>query len=421
MNEQHVRALVFDYGGVLMRTVDRRPRQEIEREFDLAPGDVYDLVFNSPHWDEVQHGLMDGDAFWTGVGEELGLDADQLEAFQWSFWSGDRLDEELVGLIRHLRGKGYRTGLLSNAPPDMEDYIVELGLVDAFDVTVFSGDEGVTKPEPEIYDLTLERLEVDAEQAIFVDDTPVNVAAARDLGLRATRFRGLEPLRVWLRNEGVCVPEPDLDPVEDLRAVIFDWGGVMEELPSEADVMAWEGRLALAPGALKEVLWGDAWRRLAIGAISDEDYVHRVAAELGFSDRESALDFFQAFYTSDRLNREVVRAARALRKTHRVGLLSNAFPGQAETIRERYGLDVHTAFDVYVNSADVGVSKPDPSIYELTLRRLRVEPRQTIFLDDSLSNVDIARELSVHALQFVDPQTSLPHLEALLGHPIGAS
>ncbi len=419
MGDQAIQALIFDYGGVLMRTVDRRPRQRLEHRFELEPGEVYDVVFSSPRWDDVQHGHIDGEAFWAHVGEQVGLEPDQLAEFRHLFWSGDRLDEELVALIRQLRGRGYRTALLSNAPPDMEAYVADLGITDAFDVVVISGDEGVTKPAPEIYHRTLDRLGVAAENAVFIDDMRINVEAARRLGIRAARFRGLEPLRVWLRELGVSLPAYRPDPVEDVQAVIFDWGGVMEELPGEDDVAAWERRLALAPGVLPGILWGEGWRRLAVGAISDQDYARRVSEQLGFPDDQSVLDFFQAFYTSDRLNLTVIEAARALRGQYKIGLLSNAFPAQAETVREQYGLDVHAEFDVYINSAQVGVSKPDPRIYDLTLRQLDVHPRQTVFLDDTLRNVDIARELGIHAIQFVDPATSLPRLEALLGHPIG--
>ena len=418
MIDDRVRALIFDYGGVLRRTADPRPRRELERAFDLEPGEVYDLVFRSPRWDDVQHGRIDSDAFWSHVGEELSLDEGELAEFRRGFWGGDRLDEELVALIRQLRERGYQTALLSNAPPDMEAYIEELGIADAFDVIVISGDEGVTKPTPEIYERTLGRLHVAPEEAVFIDDMRVNVEAARRLGLRATLFRGLAPLRVWLRDLGLSLPERDLEAVADVRAVIFDWGGVMEELPNEADVAAWERRLAVASGALPEVLWGEAWSRLKVGAISDEDYVRHVADQLGLPSREAALDFLQAFYTSDRFNPEVMRAAQALRARYQVALLSNAFPAQVETILDQYGVDVNAEFDVYVNSALVGLSKPDPSIYYLTLERLDVEPEQAVFLDDMLRNVDSAREIGIHAIQFVDVETSLAELEALLGHPV---
>jgi epoxide hydrolase-like predicted phosphatase len=264
----------------------------------------------------------------------------------------------------------------------------------------------------------LDRLDVPAGAAVFIDDMRVNVEGARQLGLRATRFRGLAPLRGYLQDLGVSLPERAIEPAPDVQAVIFDWGGVMEELPNEADVAEWERRLAVASGALPEVLWGEVWNRLKVGAISDEAYVQHVADQLDLPGREAALGFLQAFYTSDRFNPRVMDAARALRGRYRVGLLSNAFPAQVETILDQYDVDVEAEFDAYVNSALVGLSKPDPEIYHLMLDRLAVEPEQAVFLDDTLRNVDAARRIGIHALQFADPETSLAHLEALLGHAI---
>lgn len=413
-----IRALIFDYGGVLMRTVDPTPRREVERRFDLEPGEAAKLVFKSPRWHDVQHGRIDSEAFWADVGQRLGLDAQELEAFRRGFWSGDRLDQELVDLIRHLRDEGYRAALLSNAPADLRQYLEELGIADAFDVIVISGEEGVVKPHPEIYERALERLNAAPEEAVFVDDMRANVEAARQAGLHSTRFRGLAPLGGWLRDLGVGVPDPALDPVPDARAVIFDWGGVMEAQPSESHVAGWERRLALAPGTLVEVLWGEPWYELSLGAITDEEYLERVAEELGFPDARIARRFAQDFYTDDRFNPAVAAVARALRGRYKTALLSNAAADQDDWVREKFGVDVNAEFDVYVNSAHVGLRKPDPAIFRLTLDRLDVAPQQAILLDDRLHNVDAARELGIHAIQFVDPATSLAQLEALLGHPM---
>jgi putative hydrolase of the HAD superfamily len=244
------------------------------------------------------------------------------------------------------------------------------------------------------------------------------VEAARQVGLQAIRFRGLSPLRKRLRELGVPVPDPAPAPLPDVRAVIFDWGGVMERLPDDAHIAEWERRLALEPGTLPEVLWGEVWRQLSVGAITNDESMQHIADGLGLPDAEAAGRFVEEFYTDDRLNSEVVAAVRALRGRYKVALLSNAFPGQDDSIRERFGLDVYTEFDVYVNSADVGLRKPDPAIFHLALERLDVAPQQAIFLDDGLRNVDSARELGIHTVQFVDPATSLAELEALLGHPI---
>ena len=62
--------------------------------------------------------------------------------------------------------------------------------------------------------------------------------------------------------------------------------------------------------------------------------------------------------------------------------------------------------------------KPDPAIFYLTLEQLGVAPQQAVFLDDMVYNVDAARELGIPTVQFVDPDTSLGELEALLGHSI---
>jgi len=413
-----VQALIFDYGGVLMRTADPAPRQELEQRFGLPPGGASRLVFGSPCWDEAQLGRIDSVEFWTDVGQRLELEAGKLEEFRRAFWDGDRLDEELIALIRYLRGAGYHTALLSNNPASLDQRVQELGIGDAFDVVVISGREGLMKPDRAIFERTLASIGVPAEQTVFVDDAQVHVAAARQVGLQATCFRGLAPLRRWLRGLGVPLPERTLAPLPDVRAVIFDWGGVIEGLPDEARIAELERRLALAPGALSEVLWGELWRQLSTGAIAKGDYVQGIAARLNLPDAETARRLLEELYAGDRFNPAVVAAARALRDRYKVALLTNASPGQDERILEQYGLDVHTEFDAYVNSAYVGLRKPDPAIFRLTLGRLDVAPQQAVLLDDMLRNVDSARELGIHTVQFVDPDASLAELEALLAHPV---
>lgn len=418
MTNGEIRALIFDFGGVLMRTVNPLPRRELEQRLGLPPGGASEAVFGNPRWDDVQLGRIGSAEFWADVGRRLGLGAGELAEFRRAFWAGDRLDEELIALIRYLRGAGYRTALLSNASASLRQRMEQLGIADVFDVIVVSGCEGLVKPDPAIFELALRRLGVQAEEAVFVDDFRVNVAAARQVGLHAVRFRGLAPLRKWLKNLGVSVPGPALAPLPDVRAVIFDWGGVMERLPDETHIAEWERRLVLEPGTLPEVLWGEMWRQLEVGAITNDEFMQHIADRLGLPDAEAARHFVGEFYTGDRFNPEVVAAARALRDRYKVGLLTNAFPGQDDLIREQFGLDVYSEFDVYVNSAYVGLRKPDPAIFHLTLEQLGVAPQQAIFLDDMVYNVDSARELGIHTVQFVDPATSLAELEALLGHSV---
>ena len=414
MTDDKIRAVIFDYGGVLMRSADPTPRRELEQQFGLPSGGASEAVFGSPRWDDVQIGRISSAEFWADVGQRLGLDAESLAEFRQTFWAGDRLDEELVAFIRHLRGEGYRTALLGNAPDDLPQLVEQMGITNAFDVVVISGCEGLMKPDSAIFELTLERLGVPAEEAIFVDDSRMNVDAARQAGLHAIRFRGLSPLRKQLRDSGIPVPAPISAPLLDIRAVTFDWGSVMERSPDETYVAGWERRLALEPGTLPEVLWGKVWRQLEIGAITNDDFRQHIASQLGLPDAEAAGRFVEEFYADDRFNPETVAAARALRGRYKVALLTNAFPGQDDLIHKQFGINVYAEFDAYINSAYVGLRKPDPAIFHLTLDQLDVAPQQAIFLDDNLRNVDSARALGIHTVQFVDPVTSLAELEALL-------
>jgi hypothetical protein len=142
------------------------------------------------------------------------------------------------------------------------------------------------------------------------------LAVARQVRLHATRFRGLSPLRKWLRNLGVPVPDPVLTPLPDVRAVIFDLGGVIEALPDEAHIAEWERRLALEPGTLPEVLWGgEVWHQMEIGAITNKNLMQHIAGRLGLPDVEAAGRFLEEFYSGNRFYQEVAAAIPCLARS----------------------------------------------------------------------------------------------------------
>jgi epoxide hydrolase-like predicted phosphatase len=415
MKRDTIGAVVFDFGGVLMRTLDPVPRAELGARFGLGPEGAEEIVFGNPLWDDVQVGRLARAEFWADAGRRLGLDSPGLEEFERLFWSGDRLDDELLGLVRHLRDNGYSTALLSNGPGDLAQYFDELGLVELFDVIVVSGLEGVMKPDPAIYELTLERLGVQAGRTVFIDDLLVNVEAAERLGLRAVRFEGVASLWKSLGEMGIELPQRPMKAIPGLRAVMFDWGGVMESPPRER-FHAIEQRLQLGPGELAEALWGKVWRLLSVGAISEEVYNEHVRATARLDSTAQVDLMSEELYGGNRLHGEVLEAVRSLRGRYRLALVTNAWPGHADAVRERLELDLQEEFDVYVNSAWVGLRKPDPAIYRLALSELGVEPGEALLVDDLQRNLDSAGHLGIHTLQFVEPKTSLADLEVLLGH-----
>lgn len=181
-------AVIFDWGGVLMRTIDYRPRLAWDERLSLRPGTVESTVHGLEAWRQAQLGRMSSAAYWRAVGAALGLDQQQIKALRADFYSGDRLDESLVHLIRDLRAQGVRVGLLSNYSADLADMLADLDLTALFDAVVISADLGAMKPSPAAYQAVLTELGIVPERALFVDDMAANVEGAAVLGIRAIHF-----------------------------------------------------------------------------------------------------------------------------------------------------------------------------------------------------------------------------------------
>jgi putative hydrolase of the HAD superfamily len=109
---------------------------------------------------------------------------------------------------------------------------------------------------------------------------------------------------------------------------------------------------------------------------------------------------------------EAVRRCHAHFKT---GLLTNNFITPLTTARHEDVLDL---FDVVIQSAVVGVRKPDPRFYLLACRELKIEPAAAVFLDDLGVNLKPARQLGMRTIKVVDPDDALIELEAVVGIPL---
>jgi HAD superfamily hydrolase (TIGR01509 family) len=182
-----IKAIIFDIGGVLLRTHNHAPRRELEAEYGLEHGEVERLVFNSEMATKAQSGAISDEELWQWLAEQLALSTAGLDDFRERFWAGDVLDDDLVAYIRRLKPL-YQTAILSNAS-DYPHHGLTRSIADAFDLIVWSADEKVMKPDKSIYQRTLARLDREAEEAVFVDDNAANVAAARDIGMHAVHYR----------------------------------------------------------------------------------------------------------------------------------------------------------------------------------------------------------------------------------------
>jgi putative hydrolase of the HAD superfamily len=199
-----IKAVIFDFGGVILRTQDWSGRRRWEQRLGLAEHGAEQLVFNSEMGRQAQYGRITYNDLWQWVGQTCGLSAVELAQFQQDFWAGDVLDGELVEMIRGLR-PFYQTALISNAFDDLRDVLINhFTIADAFDLIVVSAEEGIMKPDPRIYHIALERLGCQPQEALFIDDFAHNIAGAQAVGLHTVHFKpGLDLAGVLKRNWGI--------------------------------------------------------------------------------------------------------------------------------------------------------------------------------------------------------------------------
>jgi len=207
-----------------------------------------------------------------------------------------------------------------------------------------------------------------------------------------------------------------------IAAVVFDIGGVVQDSPLHA-IARYERERGLSPNAINRVVVAageeGAWARLERGELTVQTFCGPFEADCrahGIAVDGRVLMARIAGATVPRpLMLEAIRRLRAAGL--RVAALTNNWVAEtpaaaaSETVKSR--LAAH--FDVFVESAVVGLRKPDPRIYALVCDKLGVEPARVAFLDDIGRNLKPARELGMATIKVDDPEQALRELGALLG------
>ncbi len=182
-----LKAVLFDFGGVLVRTRSQSLRAAWEQRLGLRPGEASELVFGGASGRAAQHGWISDTEHWAYIQRQLGLDDATLAHFRQEFFAEDGIDTDLLAYVDRLRLQ-YRVGLLSNATTDARRFFKASGIAGHFDAITISGEEGVMKPDERIYRIALARLAVQPNEAVFVDDFGENIVAARALGIAGVHF-----------------------------------------------------------------------------------------------------------------------------------------------------------------------------------------------------------------------------------------
>jgi putative hydrolase of the HAD superfamily len=208
-----------------------------------------------------------------------------------------------------------------------------------------------------------------------------------------------------------------------IRAVLFDFGGVITTSPFEA-FHRFERQRGLPVGFLQEINRTDpdhnAWARFERGELSAARFDEVFASESRAAGHEvRGLEVVALVYGN--IRPRMTRAVERCRGKFVTACLTNNFQQDSgdETApaaaRPQDWESVLALFDEVIESSKVGVRKPETAFFELACEKLSIEPRDAVFLDDLGRNLKPARAMGMHTIKVVDPDAALAELSAVLG------
>lgn len=197
-----IKAVIFDWGTVLIE--NPAPKIVAYCSNVLGVGTEQFTAAQNMHLVEFQKGKISEKVFWEKVAQTLQVPPPTQESL-WgdAFRAGYIERKEMFDFIKSLKEKGYVVGFLSNTEEAPRKYFYEIGYDKIFDKPVFSCDEGVVKPELDIYRITLERLNVEPSSAVFIDDKKENTDAAQKLGMNTVIYSTSEQTFEDLKTVGL--------------------------------------------------------------------------------------------------------------------------------------------------------------------------------------------------------------------------
>ncbi|HET7672932.1 MAG TPA: HAD family phosphatase [Candidatus Saccharimonadales bacterium] len=172
------------------------------------------------------------------------------------------------------------------------------------------------------------------------------------------------------------------------KAVIFDFFGVIHADPYQR----WLNKHGFKRGGE----FADLSDMVDKNLITWQEFFQRLSA----LSKQTEAEIKEAFYDDRMIDESLVNLIKELKKSYKIGLLSNASNAYLRPILEEHG--IAGLFDVDIISSEVGIIKPDPEIFKLTVEKLGVEPAETVFIDDNSYNTDSARTLGITAIHYKD-------------------
>ena len=205
-----------------------------------------------------------------------------------------------------------------------------------------------------------------------------------------------------------------------IEAVIWDFGGVLTSSPFEA-FARFERERGLPADIIRRTNahnhWDNAWAKFERAEVDIETFDRLFAAEsLALGAEVRGKDVLPLL--SGDLRPEMVEALRRVKAKFRTGCITNNLPANSigsQGGRSLYVAEVMALFDHVIESARIGLRKPDPRIYQMMIEALGVDPRRCVYLDDLGINLKPARDMGMTTIKVLNAPQAIAELEAATG------
>jgi putative hydrolase of the HAD superfamily len=205
-----------------------------------------------------------------------------------------------------------------------------------------------------------------------------------------------------------------------IEAVIWDFGGVLTTSPFEA-FARFESERGLPVDIIRRTNannhWENAWAKFERSELDLEAFDQLFASEsLALGAEVRGKDVLPLLVGD--LRPEMVEALRVVKARFKTGCITNNLPANAigsASGRSLYIAEVMALFDHVIESAKIGLRKPDPRIYRMMIDALGVDPKHCVYLDDLGINLKPAREMGMATIKVVNGPQAIAELEAVTG------
>lgn len=204
MTDTNIKAICFDLDGVFFTPKGKNSFHDaLINEYGISKETIDGLMYRSPEMAQLVRGQISATDFWNKVREITGITASDMELTE--RWVRDyEVNEDVLEAVKNAKKQGYKTCVCTNNNGIRLPVLVERYNLNAlFDVIISSHEVGTTKPNKEIFQALLTKLDVAPQELVYSDDNPERLLGAKELGIHTFQFHNFEQYLEELNKIGI--------------------------------------------------------------------------------------------------------------------------------------------------------------------------------------------------------------------------